>query len=69
MRGERPKKKQQQQKKDKRKKKKKKKESGFATGCSVGCGCGSVVWLTAAALIRPLAWELPYAMGMSLKRK
>ena len=25
--------------------------------------------LAAAAPIRPLAWELPYAMGMALKRK
>ena len=24
--------------------------------------------LAAAALIRPLAWELPYAMGVALKR-
>ena len=27
------------------------------------CGCGS------AAPIPPLAWELPYAMGVALKRK
>ena len=25
--------------------------------------------LAAAALIQPLAWELPYAVGMALKRK
>ena len=31
------------------------------------CGC---VWyrLAAIALTQPLAWELPYAMGMALKR-
>ena len=29
------------------------------------CGCGE--WPAAAAPIRPLAWELPYAMGMTLK--
>jgi len=26
-------------------------------------------WLAAAAPIRPLAWELPYAPGADLKRK
>ena len=32
--------------------------SGIGTGCGI-----------AAALIRPLAWELPYAIGMALKCK
>ena len=27
------------------------------------------LWLAAAALIRPLAWELPYAAGVALKEK
>ena len=42
----------------------------------VGCRCGSgptLLWLwhrqMAAAPITPLAWELPYAIGMALKRK
>ena len=35
--------------------------------------CGSQTWLgsgiaVAVALIQPLAWELPYAMGVALKR-
>ena len=29
----------------------------------------AVVWAAAAALIRPLAWEIPYAMGAALKEK
>ena len=44
--------------------------------CDVGPGLGSVpawLWLwcrpTAAAQIRPLAWELPYAVGVALKSK
>ena len=44
--------------------------------CSVGHRCGSdlaLLWLwcmaVAAALIRPLAWELPYASGVAVKRK
>ena len=43
--------------------------------CGIGCGCGSdlkLLWLwcspTAAAPIRPLAWELPYPTGVALKR-
>ena len=43
--------------------------------CGVGRTCGSdLVWLwvwdklAPAALIRPLAWEPPYAMGAALKR-
>ena len=42
----------------------------------VGGRCGSdLVWLwlwcrlAAAALIHPLAWELPYATGAALKEK
>ena len=49
--------------------------------CGVGCKCGSdlaspqihKLWLwhrlAAVALIWPLAWELPYAMGVALKKK
>ena len=44
--------------------------------CGVGRRCGSdlvLLWLwcrpAAAALIRPLAWKLPYATGLALKRK
>ena len=44
--------------------------------CGVGCKRGSdlkLLWLwgrlAAVALIRPLAWEPPYAMGMALKRQ
>jgi len=42
--------------------------------CGVGCRCGSdLLWLwhrlAAVALIRPLAWELPYAAGAALKKK
>jgi len=45
--------------------------SGVASSCGVGCRCGSWLWcrLAAAALIRPLARELPYAGGEALKRK
>ena len=45
-------------------------------GCGVGHRCGwdpALLWLwrkpVAAALIRPLAWELPYASGAALKEK
>ena len=34
--------------------------------CGVGCG---VYRLAAVALIRPLAWEPPYAEGVALKRQ
>ena len=44
--------------------------------CDVGHKCGldpTLPWLwrrpTATALIHPLAWELPYAMGVALKRQ
>ena len=41
--------------------------------CGVGRRCRSdpaLLWLwpAAVALIQPLAWELPYAMGVALKR-
>ena len=46
------------------------KGSGVAVSCGVGCRRGSdpaLLWLwrrlVAAALIRPLAWEPPYAAG------
>ena len=44
--------------------------------CGIGCRHGSdlaLLWLwcrlAAVALIRPLAWEPPYAMGTALKRQ
>ena len=44
--------------------------------CGVGRRCGSdlaLLWLwrrmVATAPIRPLAWELPYALGATLKRQ
>ena len=44
--------------------------------CGVGQGHGldpTLLWLwcrlVAAALIRPLAWELPYAAGVALKKE
>ena len=50
------------------------KGSGIAMSCEVGLRCGShpkIRWLwcrrTAAALIQPLAWELPYAARAALK--
>ena len=50
--------------------------SGVAMSCGVGCRCSSnptLLWLccrpAAVALIQPLAWELPYAMDVALKRK
>ena len=49
--------------------------TSVAVSCSVGHRDGSdpmLLWLwrrlAAAALIGPLAWELPYAMGAALKR-
>ena len=51
-------------------------ESGIAVSCSVGHRSSSdpmLLWLwhslAAAALIRPLAWKLPYALGAALKKK
>ena len=50
--------------------------SGIAMSCSVGCRHGSyprLQWLwcrqAATALIRPLAWVLPCAARMALKKK
>ena len=50
--------------------------SGVAVNCGVGSRCGSdlaLLWLwckpAAAAPIRPLAWEPPYATGAALKSK
>ena len=42
--------------------------------CGVGHRCGSDLALLSrrladTALIRPLAWEPPYAMGVALKKK
>ena len=44
--------------------------------CDVGHRCGAdlaLLWLwcrlAAAARIQPLAWELPYATGVALKRQ
>ena len=49
--------------------------SGVAMSCGAGRRCSldpELRWLwyglAATALIQPLAWELPYAMGESLKR-
>jgi len=48
----------------------------IAMSCDVACRCGSdlaLLWLwctpTATALIRPLAWEPPYAASEALKRQ
>ena len=45
-------------------------------GCVIGCRHSSdlaLLWmwrrLAAAALIQPLAWELPYATGVAVKRR
>ena len=52
------------------------KGSGVAVSCGVGQRHDSdptLLWLwhmlAAAALICPLAWELPYAMGVAIKGK
>ena len=52
------------------------KGSSVATSCSVGSRGDSdlaLLWLwcrpTATAPFQPLAWELPYAMGVALKRQ
>ena len=51
---------------------------GLLSGLKIQHCCGGVgrrcgldlvwLWLAAAALIPPLAWELPYAVGVALKR-
>ena len=50
--------------------------SGVAVSSGVGCRSGSdptLLWLwcrlAGSALIRPRAWELPYATGVALKKK
>ena len=52
--------------------------SGVAVSCGVGHRCGlgpALLWLwlwcrlAAAALIPPLTWEPPYALGAALKRQ
>ena len=50
--------------------------SGIVMCCGVGHRCSSdpkLLWLcgrlVATALIRPLAWEPPYAVGVALKDK
>ena len=51
------------------------KGSGVAMSCGLGRRCGfdpALLWLwcrrAAVALIRPLAWEPPYAVGAAIKR-
>ena len=51
-------------------------QSGVAVSCGVGHRRGldpALLWLwrrpAAVALIRPLAWESPYASGAALKNK
>ena len=43
--------------------------SSIAVASGVGLKHGSDPRLAAIALIRPLAWELPYAAGEALKGK
>ena len=43
------------------------KRYSIARGCGVGRRCSSED--IAAALIQPLAWEIPYAAGEALKKK
>ena len=52
------------------------KDNGIAMNCGVGHRHGSdpvLLWLwcrlAAVAPIQPLAWELPYATGVAIKRK
>ena len=51
------------------------KGSGVGISCGVGGRCGSgpssvaVAEAPAAALIRPLAWELSYASGVALEKQ
>ena len=50
--------------------------ASLTVSCDVGCRSGldlALLWLWrrpgAAALIQPLAWEPPYATGLSVKRQ
>ena len=50
--------------------------SSVALSCGVGCRLGldlALLWLwrepEVAALIRPLAWEPPYAAGVALEKE
>ena len=48
--------------------------SSVAVTYGVGCRCSSDpellwLWLAAVAPIRPLAWELPHAAGVALKKE
>ena len=48
--------------------------SGIAMNCGIGCRLGLDpallwLWLAAAAPVWPLAWELPCAVGVALKKK
>ena len=50
--------------------------SGIAVSCGVGCSCGldpTLLWLwcwpATVALIRPLAWEPSFAVGVGLKQQ
>ena len=52
------------------------KDPALPMSCGVGCRWGSdptLLWLwcrlVAAAPIQPLAWQLPYAAGVTLKSK
>ena len=52
------------------------KEPGVAVSCGIGRRCSSdlaLLWLwcrlAAVALIRTLAWELPYAVGVAIKKQ
>jgi len=52
------------------------KDLAIAVSCGIGHRCSSdlaLLWLwcrlAVAALIQPLAWELPYTAGVALKRK
>ena len=48
-------------------------DAGLIPGLAQWAKDQALLWLwcrlAAAAVIRPLAWELPYAMGVALKRK
>ena len=51
-------------------------DPAFPLSCAVGHRCSSDseflwlwLWLAAGTLIRPLAWEPPYAIGVALRNK